>query len=161
MFSVQYSRNLFGHLPIKWKRMVREMILRQKSEPEGKWPKKHTSPDFTVHTNVSNCLHHSQVWKWKDMNCEKNWICIGHQLCIAMQHCSGSKVLKKWWERDTNKIVEWWSYDLCRGKAMRVVDCGCVLVLSVNQENSPEGPCNKHKEFIKTTERDKRVRIGD
>lgn len=69
----------------------------------------------------------------------------------CIHHRSGLKISEKWWERDTNTIAE----------GMGVGDCDCVLLLAVDQENSPEGAYRKHKEFMKTTERNGRVRIGD
>ena len=40
-------------------------------------------------------------------------------------------------------------------------ECVLLLILSVKKENSPEGPCHKQKEFMKTTEMDGRVRTRE
>ena len=40
-------------------------------------------------------------------------------------------------------------------------DCVLLLILAVKKENSPESPCHKQKEFMKTTEIDGRVRTRE
>lgn len=161
------SKKSFWLFAYKVKQDGEEMILRQKSEPEEKWPKKAHLPRLMAYTNLSNFLHHLKFGK-KNMNCEENWICIGQQLYITMNvagcihHSSGSKIPENLWEKDTNKMAQWWSCDLWGKKAMGGVGIwyDCVLLL-VNQENSSEVPYNKQKEFIKITEKDGRVRTRD
>lgn len=65
----------FGLFAYKAKRAVR--WHEGKSEPQGKRPKQHTSPDFTVYANLVTFFYHSPAWKGKAMNCEVNSICIG------------------------------------------------------------------------------------
>lgn len=69
----------------------------------------------------------------------------------CIHHNSGLKIPKKLWGRDTNTIAE----------TIEVGDYDCVLLFAVDQENSPEGAYRKYKEFMKNTERNGGVRIGD